>query len=216
MSDTTENQNPTTETSSEQVASGEEKQGSILSGSSETEQNEGAQKPEDGKNEDQKENDQPAQATAVPEKYDIKVPEGMSVDTEALERFTPLAKELKLSNDQAQKLADLYAERQEAAFKAQREAYTKTVEGWIKEVKADKEIGGTNLPITQATCRKALSAYDPDGEFVKLMDESGFGNHPAVLRFVNRVGKSVKEDQGVQAKASSPKERDINKILYGE
>lgn len=215
MSDTTENQNPTTETSSEETASGEQKQSSILSGSPETEQKEGTQKLEEGKAQEQKESSEPAESV-VPEKYDIKVPEGMSMDTEALERFTPLAKELKLSNDQAQKLADIYAERQEAAFKAQREAYAKTVEGWIKEVKADKEIGGTNLPVTQATCKKALSAYDPDGEFMKLMDESGFGNHPAVLRFVNRVGKSVKEDQGVQAKASAPKERDINKILYGE
>ena len=215
MSDTTENQNPTTETNSEQVDSGEEKQGSILSGSFESEKNDGAQKPDEGKAEEQKATDQPSESV-VPEKYDIKVPEGMSMDTEALERFTPVAKELKLSNDQAQKLADLYAERQEATFKAQREAYAKTVEGWIKEVKADKEIGGTNLPVTQATCKKALSVYDPDGEFMKLMDESGFGNHPAVLRFVNRVGKSVKEDQGVQAKSSAPRERDINKILYGE
>lgn len=215
MSDTTENQNPTTETNSEQVDSGEEKQGSILSGSFESEKNDGTQKPDEGKAEEQKATDQPSESV-VPEKYDIKVPEGMSMDTEALERFTPVAKELKLSNDQAQKLADLYAERQEATFKAQREAYAKTVEGWIKEVKADKEIGGTNLPVTQATCKKALSVYDPGGEFMKLMDESGFGNHPAVLRFVNRVGKSVREDQGVQAKSLAPKERDINKILYGE
>lgn len=215
MSDMTKTENPTNEAESENKA-GEEKQSSLLSGSGDGEEkNEGTQKEEGGKSEGEKDNSQ-TEETVVPEKYDIKVPEGMSIDAEALEQFTPIAKELKLSNEQAQRLADIYAARQDTSLKAQREAYTKTVEGWIKEVKADKEIGGTNLPITQATCKKALTTYDPDGEFMKLMDASGFGNHPAVLRFVNRVGKSVKEDQGVKAKASAPKERDINKILYGE
>jgi hypothetical protein len=220
MSDSTAKDNPTNEAGPAASQTEEAKQSSLLAGAddgkdktSEQSQNE-AEKPDDEKSETQEKAEDAE--NLVPEKYDIKVPEGMSLDTEALEKFTPLAKELKLSNEQAQKLADIYAERQDAAIKAQREAYTQTVEGWKKEVKADKEIGGTNLPITQATCRKALSAYDPDGEFTKLMDESGFGNHPAVLRFVNRVGKSVREDQGVKSSASAPKERDINKILYGD
>ena len=215
MSDSTDKENQTNETESESNA-GEEKQSSLLGGAGDDEEkNEGTQKEEADKSAGEKDKSQ-TEETVVPEKYDIKVPEGMSLDTQALEKFTPIAKELKLSNEQAQKLADIYAERQDAAVKAQREAYQQTVEGWKKESKADKEIGGTNLPVTQATCRKALNVFDPDGEFSKLMDESGFGNHPAVLRFVNRVGKSVKEDQGVRAKSSAPQERDINKILYGE
>ena len=173
MSDMTETENPTNETESENKG-GEEKQSSLLAGSGEGEEkNEGAQKEEGDKSGGEKDKSQ-TEETVVPEKYDIKVPEGMSIDAEALEQFTPIAKELKLSNEQAQRLANIYAARQDASLKAQREAYTKTVEGWIKEVKADKEIGGTNLPITQATCKKALTAYDPDGEFMKLMDASGF------------------------------------------
>lgn len=157
-----------------------------------------------------------AQKPDVPESYDLKAPEGMSIDVEALKQFTPIAKELGLSNDQAQKLADFYAQRQASFFEEQRAGYAKTVEGWIQEVKSDKEIGGVHLEATQVSCRKALQSYDPDGEFRKLMDDSGFGNHPAVLRFVNRVGKSVKEDQGIKGKPATPKERDISQILYTE
>ena len=50
-----------------------------------------------------------AAAAAVPEKYEIKPPEGMQLDQAMMEKAAPLFKELKLSNEGAQKLANFYA-----------------------------------------------------------------------------------------------------------
>src|SRR5262245_55633150 len=50
------------------------------------------------------------QQSKAPEKYaDFKIPDGMAVDAKALEAFTPALRELNLTQDQAQKLVDVYA-----------------------------------------------------------------------------------------------------------
>lgn len=150
----------------------------------------------------------------VPEKYELKAPEGIELDQGAVEAFTPIAKELKLNNDQAQKLADLYTEQLKKVHEAQQEQYLKTLEAWEEEAKKDPEIGGDKFEGAVASAKRALKAYDADGAFLDLMEKSGFGNHPAVMRFVSRVGKALKEDTADTQSGNRGQERDINKILY--
>ena len=150
----------------------------------------------------------------VPEAYDIKAAEGVEIDQEALAQFTPIAKELKLTNDQAQKLADLYAARMQKVIDDRSAAYAKQMEGWANEVMTDKEIGGDNWVGTQVSLKKALGSYDADGAFLALMNESGYGNHPAVVRFVARVGAALKEDRA-QVGGQAAKKKTLGEILYG-
>lgn len=161
--------------------------------------------------------DKVEEKSEVPEQYELKMPEGVELDREALDVFTPIAKELKLGNEQAQKLADLYAAQMQKVQEAQRENYLKTIEAWEAEAKKDPEIGGDKLQGAIASATRALRAYDTDGSFLKLMDESGFGNHPAVMRFVARVGKALKEDTAETANVKQANQsRDINQILYNK
>ncbi len=44
----------------------------------------------------------------APEKYEFTVGEGVELDTEALKDFEPVARDLNLTNEQAQKLVDAY------------------------------------------------------------------------------------------------------------
>lgn len=44
----------------------------------------------------------------APEKYEFQAAEGVELDTEALKEFEPVARELNLTNEQAQKLVDAY------------------------------------------------------------------------------------------------------------
>ena len=161
--------------------------------------------------------DKVEEKSEVPEQYELKMPKGVELDREALDVFTPIAKELKLGNEQAQKLADLYAAQMQKVQEAQRENYLKTIESWEAEAKKDPEIGGDKLPAAIDSATRALRAYDADGSFLKLMDESGFGNHPAVMRFVARVGKALKEDTAETANVKEANQsRDINQILYNK
>lgn len=159
-------------------------------------------------------NDDGKNDVQVPEKYDLKMPEGIEMDNEAIEAFTPIAKELKLGNEQAQKLADLYAAQLKKVHEAQQEQYLKTIESWEEEAKKDPEIGGDKFQGAVASAKRALQTFDADGAFLDLMEKSGFGNHPAVMRFVSRVGKSLKEDTADVHRGKGGQERDFNKILY--
>lgn len=218
MSEEQINPNEITETDESKESSSE---GTLLNPAQEESQPEkGARKPETDEskkdsaiktNEGAKESKKEVE---IPENYELKAPEGMELDSEALKEFTPVAKELKLTNEQAQKLADIYGRRAKAFETQQKEAYSQQVKKWIEEVNHDKEIGGDNLGATQASCKRALAEFDRDEEFINLMEQTGLGNHPAVLRFVNRVGLSVKEDQGANGKKANAS-KDINKVLYG-
>ena len=81
-------------------------------------------------------------AEGVPEVYELKMPEGMSLDAATLEAATPVFKELGLNAAQAQKLTDIYAGRMAAVVQQQRDAWAKQHEGWVSSMKADAEFGG--------------------------------------------------------------------------
>jgi len=49
-----------------------------------------------------------AKPEGPPEKYEFQLPDGMELDQEALAEFDPIARELNLNNEQAQKLASIY------------------------------------------------------------------------------------------------------------
>lgn len=131
---------------------------------------------------------------ATPETYELKGPEGMELDTEAVSEFSGIAKELGLDQAGAQKVADV------AVKMAQRQAeqHVRLVEGWAEQVKADKEIGGDKLEENLAVARKARDAFGSD-ELKQLLDSTGVGNHPAVVRFFYKVGKSISEDGMIRA-----------------
>ena len=71
---------------------------------------------------------------AAPEKYEFAAPEGQALDANALAVFEPIAKELGLTQEQAQKLVDIYPQIQQQ----QAEAWSKQVADWGEQVKADK------------------------------------------------------------------------------
>ena len=59
-------------------------------------------KPKEGDNKDKK-------PDGAPEKYEFKPAEGQELDETALKEFEPIARELNLNQEQAQKFVDLYA-----------------------------------------------------------------------------------------------------------
>ena len=58
-------------------------------------------------------------APEVPERYELTMPEGWTLDEEGLAELTPIMRELKASNEQVQAVADLYIRRMSAARERQ-------------------------------------------------------------------------------------------------
>lgn len=166
----------------------------------------------DGKEGDKAKDDK---AKGVPEKYEFKMPEGMELDTAALEKATPVFKELGLSNDQAQKLTDLYAEKVSEMVKGQREVWQKQNEDWIAKMKGDGEYGGDKFDASLGGIVKAIDkiAGKEAPAFKEMLNHTGAGNHPEMARFLHRVGKLVGEGSMVRGDATA-QSKSTEEALY--
>lgn len=181
---------------------------------------------------DKSEGEKKTEAKAiVPEKYEpFKAPEGYEYDAKGLEEASTLFKELGLSQEQGQKIMDVYAAKSLEAAKDAGErgqkAYAEMRAGWQAEVKADPEIG-KNLPAVKATIGRALDSLgDPKlaNDFKAAMDLTGAGDHPAFVKAFYKLAQSVVEGGHVtgggpsahgQSAGGEAKQLSIAERIYG-
>ncbi|HAT3957236.1 TPA: peptidase [Citrobacter freundii] len=150
----------------------------------------------------------------APEKYEFKPAEGQDLDVAALEQFEPIARELNLTNEQAQKMVDLYGTKiMPMVQQQQAEAWQKTTEQWAADVKADKEIGGDNLTGNLSAAQRALAQFGTP-ELKEYLEGTGLGNHPELVKAFAKVGKAMSEDGMVTGKESG--QRSAAEVLYGK
>ena len=131
-----------------------------------------------------------AEAVGAPEKYEFKAPEGKNFDNEVISTYSQVARELNLSQASAQKMLDTLgpklAERQMAQIDTIRQ-------GWVDSSRIDKEFGGESLDKNMSVAKKALDTFGTP-ELRTVLNQSGLGNHPEIIRFFFRAGKSISED----------------------
>lgn len=154
-----------------------------------------------------------AKPVGVPEEYEFKMPEGLALDSAAVEKFEPIFKEMKLSQDQAQVLAERYAEHVQGIQKAQADAHRQQVEGWVSNVKADPEIGGKAMEENVIFAKKALGKYGTP-ELTAILDQTGFGNHPELVRAFCRIGKAMSEPTTIYTGGTANEQTPVEKIMY--
>jgi hypothetical protein len=151
--------------------------------------------------------DKPEVKPGAPEVYEFTAPEGVTFDQAILDQFTPLAKEMNLPQDQAQKLVELYA----TAQKNQADAVQAQFAAWASDTKADKEIGGQHLEPTLHAAKVALAEFGTP-ELSKILEASGLGNHPEMVRFVSKVGRLMAEDKLHQGGNHNPAPSPLNAL----
>ena len=157
----------------------------------------------------------------APDKYEFnaKVADAPEeLDPEVITAFGEVAKELDLPQEAAQKVIDKVA----PVMQAQQAKMVEQVKvDWANDAKADQEFGGENLNANLEVAKSSLKAFGTDA-LKSLLQESGLGNHPEVIRFMYRAGKAISEDayvgnsQGADAKSNGiPKDfNGIANALY--
>jgi len=175
-------------------------------------------KPADGENKDvkQPESEKPKEEKkpeGAPEAYEFKTAEGVELDTEALKDFEPVARELNLTNEQAQKLVDAYPKILAGVQQRQVEAWQKQTQDWAADVKADKEIGGDKLTASLSKAQQALETFGTP-ELKEYLNETGLGNHPELVKAFVKIGKAMSEDNMVSA--GNTGQRSAAEVLYGK
>lgn len=149
----------------------------------------------------------------APEKYEFQAAEGVELDTEALKEFEPVARELNLTNEQAQKLVDAYPKILAGVQQRQAEAWQKTTEQWAADVKADKEIGGDKLISNLSAAQRALDQFGTP-ELKEYLNTTGLGNHPDLVKTFVKIGKAMSEDGMVTG--GNEGQRSAAEVLYGK
>jgi len=201
----------TTIAGAEDQGTQEEEQGTLATQQEGEEQNE-AGATDDG-DDDGKSGDDDKKGE-VPETYDLKPPEGMELDATMLETFTPVFKEMGLTQEQAQKLADAYAplaqSQAEEARKASLDSFKEIVEGWKNDTMKDL---GTNAQKELAFVAKARKQFGNDA-FAEMLNETGVGNHPEMVKFLVAVGKVISSDQFPDSSTITGTNKNPTDVLY--
>lgn len=166
----------------------------------------------DGDKPADKSDDEEQKQEGAPEKYEFTAGEGVELDTEALKDFEPVARDLNLTNEQAQKLVDVYPKILAGVQQRQAEAWQKQTEGWAETVKADKEIGGDKLTANLSAAQRALDQFGTP-ELKEYLNATGLGNHPDLVKTFVKIGKAMSEDGMVTGKESG--QRSAAEVLYG-
>lgn len=139
-------------------------------------------------------------AAKEPVEYtDFKLPEGVQADEQKMADFKATASEAGLSQDQAQKLVDLYSNAVKTATDASTQLWYDTQKQWQADVLKDPEIGGANFEPMKSTVAKAIDAVGGE-DAAKIRDAfnyTGAGNHPDIIRFLYRLGKAIGEGGAV-------------------
>lgn len=132
----------------------------------------------------------------APEKYeDFKMPEGTELDSEVGTAFQGVAKELNLSQDQAQGFLDKMAP---VLQKRSAERIAEISNEWMEQSKADKEFGGQKLTQSLSDIARLRDTFarNADGKVDADIQEflsSPMGNHPGALRLLSRIGRAFGE-----------------------
>jgi hypothetical protein len=151
----------------------------------------------------------------VPEKYELQLPKDSPLDPGHLEKIAAYAKERGFSQEEAQAFMERDHEVLAAYVDQQNGKFNETRAGWIEAVKADKEIGGENMPKAVELARRALDRFGSKS----LKDElnrTGLGDHPELVRLLSRVGKIMSNDSSILGGNSVDSKKSMAELLYGQ
>ncbi len=150
----------------------------------------------------------------VPETYaDFNLPEGVTMDESMLDEVIPMFKDIGATQEQAQKFIDLQAKQVQAGEQKQVDTFNQLMNDWLDQSKNDGEFGGDKFIENVKIAQSAVTRYGTP-ELKQLLDDHGVGNHPEMIRFMVRVGHTIKEDTPGESGNNASKKLDRAEVLY--
>lgn len=164
---------------------------------------------EQGQQQAQQQQQEQVAKPAVPEAYAFpNLPDGYSISDEQLAAFSPVLKELGLSQEQADKLVAFDAQRSLAANEASQQQAVdfrnKQVGEWETALRNDATFGGANFDANVAVAQQFLTDFGSP-ELSAFLAESGLGSHPEVVRMFHKAGKELGEGKLHRTTTEVPK-----------
>lgn len=148
--------------------------------------------------------DAQVEAPKAPEKYDFKLPEGVTLDQPTLDSASAIFKELGLDQTAAQKLIDFQVNRDKAASESGQKAIEEMRMQWRDATAKDPVLAG-KLEQAKIDIGRAYAQLPPQlvTEFKQQMDATGIGDHPTFIKMFWNFAKLVNEGQHVSGAGPS-------------
>lgn len=141
--------------------------------------------------------------------YNFKFPDGIKVVDTEVAKLKELSKELKLSNEQAQKFVD-FTVSQVKFFGKKAEQDFKTMRAdWLKQTKetyTEEQIGNAGKVAREVGGQK----------FMELLETTGLADNPLVVGFLEKISVNYRNDKTVVGKPNGgePTKGEILDIMY--
>lgn len=141
--------------------------------------------------------------------YNFKFPDGIKVVDTEVAKLKELSKELKLSNEQAQKFVD-FTVSQVKFFGKKAEQDFKTMRAdWLKQTKetyTEEQIGNAGKVAREVGGQK----------FMELLETTGLADNPLVVGFLEKISVNYRNDKTVVGKPNGgePTREQILDIMY--
>ncbi len=160
----------------------------------------------------------------------FKLPEGFTADEAKLGEFTSLLGKLELAKgDHAttqeigQALMDRHVAEVTSVAERMKEAYqnawTKQTNDWKEAFIKDPEIGGNRQETTVNSALEFIRRHggspEQQAEFRGLMQSTGIGNHPAMIRILAKANSAMAEGKPLAASAPAMKQSKVS-AMYGK
>lgn len=150
--------------------------------------------------------------------YNFEIPEDIRdrVQPQALENAAGIMRQYGISHETAQALVNEHFQAMRnydaGTMQRQHDTFDKMRAGWVEDMRTDPIFGGARYDRSQAEAAEMLRRFVPV-EDRKLFEEgvraTGFGDHPAIFRFLCRVAQQFKEPAAIVADTNFKPPKDI-------
>lgn len=169
---------------------------------------------------------------APPPTYEpFKLPENISLDTGKISEFTNLLSEAELAKGDhtkmqefGQKMVDFHINETKKSLENYNtymiEAFEKQKNDWKEAFLKDPEIGGNRWKTTVNSALSFITTHggtpEQQAEIRTLMDSSGLGNHPAVIRLLANAMTAMAEPKPLASVKPIPQVKSRTQTMYGQ
>jgi hypothetical protein len=164
---------------------------------------------------EKKEPEKAAEVKASDDQLVLDKPKNSRLSDADMERIASYSKDQGLSKDAAQKLVEQESLARDSFMVSLQAQHQQMVQQWADDVKSDKELGGERFAESAELAKRVVDRFGTDA-FRKNLNESGYGNHPEVVRIFARIGKAMAPDSLVLGGKQSGGAKSMADIFYGE
>lgn len=125
--------------------------------------------------------------------YKLSLSKESRLDQEYVAKVEEFAKENKLSNESAQALINQQDEILSKMVQDSIDSQDQQIEDWRQEVINDPNLGGDNLKKTSENAKRVIEKFGGP-EIIELLDDTGYGNNPHVVKLLATIGEQMGED----------------------